>query len=135
MSGRYLLDTNIVIALFAGDAAVQEHVNLAAEVFISSVVLGELYYGVERSARVEENRARVDALASDATILECDVDTARNYGAIKSRLRAEGRLIPENDIWIAATAQQHSLTLVSRDEHFDVVQDLTKLTWETPPSA
>lgn len=53
MSGRYLLDTNIVIALFADEAVVTERLGEAAEVFIPSVVLGELYYGaqVESSER------------------------------------------------------------------------------------
>ena len=45
MSGRYLLDTNVVIALFAADPAVLKLLDDADEVFLSSVVLGELYWG------------------------------------------------------------------------------------------
>jgi len=46
MSGRFLLDTSIVIALFADDLSVQEHLRKAEEVFVPSIVLGELYFGV-----------------------------------------------------------------------------------------
>jgi predicted nucleic acid-binding protein len=49
MNGRYLLDTNIVIALFANDAAVIDHLRLAQAIFIPSIVVGELYFGAYRS--------------------------------------------------------------------------------------
>lgn len=47
MRGRYLLDTNIVIALFGEDAAVLQRLTDAQEVFLCSIVLGELHYGAE----------------------------------------------------------------------------------------
>lgn len=49
MTGKFLLDTNIVIALFAKEAVVQGKLANAAEVFIPSIVLGELYYGANKS--------------------------------------------------------------------------------------
>ncbi len=58
MNGRLLLDTNMVVALFAGENLVQERLAQADEVFLSSTVLGELYYGAQRSGRIEENRTR-----------------------------------------------------------------------------
>lgn len=48
---------------------------------------------------------------------------------IKSRLRKKGRPIPENDIWIAATAQEHALVLVTRDPHFQEIEDLRVESW------
>jgi tRNA(fMet)-specific endonuclease VapC len=47
----------------------------------------------------------------------------------KNQLRVTGRLIPENDIWIAALACQYDLTVVSRDKHFGQVADLEVLVW------
>ncbi len=47
---RFLLDTNIVIALFAQEAAVLQQLSRALEVFVPSIVLGELYYGAEKSS-------------------------------------------------------------------------------------
>lgn len=55
MTGRFLLDTNFVIALFANEAVVQAKLANAAEVFIPSIVLGELYYGKEVASRGKEH--------------------------------------------------------------------------------
>src|SRR5882672_11279062 len=57
-TGRFLLDTNIVIALFAREAAVQQRLADASEVFVPSIILGELYYGARQSTRITENLAR-----------------------------------------------------------------------------
>ena len=129
MSGRLLLDTNIVIALFARDASVQDRMASSEEVFVPSIVFGELYYGARKSGRVRSNLARIDEFAASNSVLECDIETARQYGRIKNLLRTKGRPIPENDIWIAAVAQQYQLTLISRDEHFQAVDGLLLESW------
>jgi tRNA(fMet)-specific endonuclease VapC len=129
MSGRNLLDTNIVIALFAQDSAVVEHLDEAEEVFIPSIVLGELYFGARKSRRVKENSARIDEFAVSNVVLGCDTETARYYGEIKNALREKGRPIPENDVWIAAIALQYDLTLISRDAHFGEIDHLKVESW------
>jgi tRNA(fMet)-specific endonuclease VapC len=98
MNGRYLLDTNIIIALFAEDEAVQRQINLAEEISVSIVTLGELYYGARKSAKADENMQRIDDFVSATLILICDRETACQYGAIKNLLREKDRPIPENDI-------------------------------------
>lgn len=118
-----------MIALFAGESAVLDEFNDADEVFLSSVVLGELYYGARKSARVAENVARVDAFAANNVVIACDVDTSRQYGIVKDSLRAKGKMIPENDIWIAAMALQHGLPLATRDAHFNEVDGLSVANW------
>jgi len=129
MNGRYLLDTNIVIALFADEGAVKERLGETDEYFLSSVVLGELYYGANKSKRTAENTARIDDFAARNVVVGCDTETARFYGEVKERLRQKGRPIPENDIWIAAQAFQNELTLVARDAHFTEVEGLSLETW------
>lgn len=129
MDGKCLLDTNIIVALFKGDATVSDRVAAAAEILIASTVAGELYYGAYHSARVGPNLARVDAFVAGNTILPCDAATARQYGAIRQELAARGSPIPENDIWIAALARQHDLTLASRDGHFANVGSLRFEPW------
>ena len=129
MSGRILLDTNIVIALFAKEVVVQQRLAETDEAFVSSIVLGELYYGAQKSSRVEANIARVNTFAAASAVLVCDTATAQYYGAIKNHLRTKGHPIPENDIWIAATARQHQLTLVTRDGHFQAVEGLVVEQW------
>ncbi len=129
MNGRFLLDTNIVIAIFAKDPSVLDHLAQAAEVFVSSIVLGELFYGAAKSSQAHANIARIEEFAAGTVVLACDAATARDYGRIKNDLRIRGRPIPENDIWIAAIAMQHGLTVVSRDGHFDEVISLAVTTW------
>lgn len=124
MSGRYLLDTNIVIALFADEVQIRDNLARASEVFVASVTVGELCYGASKSARSTENLERIKDFVTNITVLECDVETAYQYGEVKNKLRLKGRHLPENDIWIAAIALQHSLTLVTRDAHFQEVENL-----------
>jgi tRNA(fMet)-specific endonuclease VapC len=129
MSGRYLLDSNIIIALFASENAVLDAVQEAEEVFIPSIVVGELYYGAQKSSKRQANVARVDSFVKVNVILDCNQETARWYGLIKQQLQVKGRPIPENDIWIAALALQHELTLVTRDSHFNEVSSLNIEAW------
>ena len=128
-TGRYLLDTSIVVALFQGDPAIQARLNEAPEVFLPSVVLGELHYGAARSGKSDANAARVDEFAGSCTVLPIDASTARRYGQVKGQLRTRGRPIPENDVWIAACALEHGLILVTRDGHFDEVEGLASEAW------
>jgi tRNA(fMet)-specific endonuclease VapC len=132
-SGRFLLDTNIVIALLEGDDTVLSNLDHAPEVFISAVVVGELFFGAAKSGRQSENAATVERFAADNSIVPCDVDVAREYGSLKQRLRQNGRPIPENDIWIAATAKRHGMVLVTRDRHFQEVEDLEIEDWGARP--
>lgn len=129
MSGKYLLDTNVLIALFANEAGVREKLALAHEIYIPVIAVGELYYGAEKSQRALENRAQIDALVAESVILGCDMKTARVYGSLKSALRLKGRPIPENDLWIAAIAFEHELILATRDLHFRDIQGLTVEYW------
>src|SRR2546425_2587040 len=112
-SGRFLLDTNIVIALLQGDDTVLSNLDQAPEVFIPAVALGELFFGAAKSGRPLENTAKVERFAAGRFVLPCDLEVAREYGQLKQRLRAKGRPLPENDIWIAATAKKHELVLAS----------------------
>ena len=129
MSGKYLLDTNIIIALFAGEAAVKSSLAGAEEVFVSSIAIGELYYGAQKSGRAKENLARIEEFVSLNVVLGCDSDTARWYGKVKNALRIKGYPIPENDVWIAAVALQHDLTLITHDAHFGGIEDLKMTAW------
>ena len=100
-----------------------------ADVFLPSIVLGELYFGARKSSQAAANIVRIDEFAAAIAILPCDATTARLYGDIKAALRSQGRPIPENDIWIAAVAQQYGLSLATRDEHFSHVAGVAVETW------
>jgi len=129
MNGRYLLDTNIVIALFDNEPTVTEGFKKAQEILVPSIVIGELYYGAQGSAKVKKNVTRVDNFVAANTILVCDSKTSATYGIVKNALKKKGRPIPDNDIWIAAITLQHSLTLITRDAHFNEVDGLQIEVW------
>ncbi|MGH8552807.1 MAG: type II toxin-antitoxin system VapC family toxin [Methylococcales bacterium] len=97
--------------------------------FLPGIVLGELYYGARKSIHFKQNSARIDELPTNSVVLFCDLATAQHYGAIKAQLRSKGKPIPENDIWIAAIGQQHQLAIVTRDNHFQHVDNLVIEQW------
>jgi len=129
MSGNYLLDTNIVIALFDKDENVMNNIERAELIYIPSIVIGELYYGAYNSTKQKQNIEKINDFQNDANILNCDAITGIHYGKIKKELKEIGNPIPENDIWIAALAQQHNLELISRDKHFIKIDNLNVTKW------
>ncbi len=129
MSGRFLLDTNAAISYGAKEMSIVKIIDDADEVFIPSIVLGELFYGAENSGRVEANRREVETLALSGAVLDCDIGTAREYGRIRRQQHVKGRFIPQNDSWIAAIALQHKLTLLTKDAHFNDVDGLSLQGW------
>jgi tRNA(fMet)-specific endonuclease VapC len=129
MDGEFLLDTNTVIRLFAHDEAVERRFDANPRILLPVVVLGELYYGAIKSSLVDENCRRIDDFLGRVEVLDATLGTAYDYGMIKTELASKGRMIPENDLWIAAFARQHALTLVSSDRHFAEVDDLLVEQW------
>jgi tRNA(fMet)-specific endonuclease VapC len=129
MSGDiFLLDTNIVVPILNQNPELEKHIRRLT-LYIPVIVLGELYYGAQKSDQTAANRARIEVFKTRCTILLCDETTAGIYGEIKEKLTAKGRPLPENDIWIAAIARQHSLTLVTRDDHFQQIDNLQTEKW------
>jgi tRNA(fMet)-specific endonuclease VapC len=129
MNGRALLDTNIVIGLLRSDDAVVRKFSGNREMFLPSVALGELYYGAFHSSRVKANINRIRELAASVPVLSCNATTAETYGDIKHRLAVKGRMVPENDIWIASIAAQHDLVVISRDAHFQQFDSISVEVW------
>ena len=129
MNGRFLLDTNVIIALLNGEEAIIRRFRADPEAYLPVTAVGELYFGAHRSSRVEANMRRLEELVKVAEVLGCDRFTAEVYGRIKNLLRAKGRPIPDNDLWIAAISQQHGLTLITRDQHFRQIPGLVLDTW------
>ena len=124
-----LLDTNSVIAYLNGDAAVARKIELIPELLLPAIVIGEMVYGAMESAHREDNLKLLKEFASVCEIVRCGDSAAYEYGRIKSKLKDKGRKIPENDIWIAACAKNANLPLLSKDAHFDFVDDLQRVTW------
>jgi PIN domain len=73
--------------------------------------------------------------AAGRVIIPCDLDVAREYGRLKQVLKDRGRPLPENDIWIAAAATHYRMVLVTRDRHFQEIDDLSIADWAVIPRA
>jgi tRNA(fMet)-specific endonuclease VapC len=129
MAGNnYLLDTVIVAAYFNREPVIRQKLK-DVTVYVSSITIGELYFGAYHSRQVANNVQQIKDFIAINTVLQCDAVTGDYYGQVKQRLRAKGRPIPENDIWIAATALQYGLTVATRDAHFSEVDGLLIETW------
>ncbi len=127
MDGEGVLDTNAVIQILNGRLDPSQ---LGFdEILVPMIVVGELFFGVHKSARIEQNRRRLLNFLDLISIVAVDVEVAETYGRIKTQLRRIGKPIPENDMWIAATAMRHRLPLIANDNHFRNVEGLTLIRW------
>jgi len=128
-AGSVLLDTNIVVAHFRNDPSATTHLKAASAIYLPWIALGELHYGALRAQRREAQMALIREFLQVAILLLPDQSTSERYGHLKAELADAGRLIPDNDIWIPAIAQQYDLPLTTRDAHFAAVPRLKTLAW------
>jgi tRNA(fMet)-specific endonuclease VapC len=125
---RVALDTNRYTDLCRGDQSVVETIELADEVWLPFIVLGELRAGFAVSSHGARNEAvlRRFLLKPGVGVLYGDEQTTHHYGTVYRQLRKQGTPIPTNDMWIAALVLQHSLVLCARDAHFDALAQLVR---------
>ncbi len=128
-AGSVLLDTNVVVAHFRNDPDLTVRLKKAKITYVPWVVLGELHYGACRAQRREAELTLIREFLKTAIILLPDEKTSERYGQTKAELAAIGKMIPDNDVWIAALARQYDLPLVTRDAHFAAVSSLELLSW------
>ena len=103
----YLLDTNICSYFISGRFPSVTQTLRAKDpkdVFISSIVAGELAYGVAHSTRVESNRVNLDVFLSNMQVLPWDDRAIWQFGFEKSRLRKLGTSISEIDLLLGCQA-------------------------------
>ncbi|WP_315821289.1 PIN domain-containing protein [Paraflavitalea speifideaquila] len=96
-------------------------------VFIPAAVLAELYLGAYRSANEQKHIQQIKGFLLRCTVLSADQATAEACAKVKAALLKKGKPIPENDIWIAATALQYNLPLYTKDSHFSEVDNISLL--------
>jgi tRNA(fMet)-specific endonuclease VapC len=131
---KILLDTSAYSALMRGQAEVVDRVRRVEEIVLSTVVAGELLFGFRAGARSDENQRQFRRFLDSpyVSVLPVSLVTADRFARIGASLRAKGRPIPTNDMWIAAHAQESGAELLSADEHFAAVDGLV---WTRIPAA
>jgi tRNA(fMet)-specific endonuclease VapC len=122
IGSKVLADTNIFIDLMKGDTTIAQKLESFNKVYISPIVLSELYFGAYRSGNPAKHLAKISIAVQNSQVLAIDAVTAGIYVSIKMALFAKGNPIPENDIWIAASALQHNLLLYANDNHFKEIE-------------
>ena len=123
-----ILDTNALSAFVDGEAGVGQILRRQARAAIPVIVLGEFRYGIAQSKHRSAYEAWLGSQLSSFDILSVTEETTVAYAALRVALKRSGRPIPD-DAWIAALALQHRLSVLSRDEHFDVVPGLEREGW------
>ena len=133
---NYLLDTNTCIAVINGKPTtvrvrLQKAIAVAGEIYVSSIVAFELWYGVSKSTRPEFNARRVEAFfAGPVNILPFENEDAKVAGRIRAVLETAGKPIGAYDTLLAAQALQRQLTLVTADvSEFSRVEGLRWQDW------
>ncbi len=123
---RILLDSNAYSAFMRGSREVKSMIQTAEEVLFSAVVVGEQLFGFRQGAHYERNLAELRSFLERPYVSFVPVGpvTADRYSRVMSALKAKGRPIPTNDVWIAAHAMETGADLVSADGHFQHVEGI-----------
>ena len=123
---KRLLDTNAYVALKRGDPHVAELVRSCEALYVSIIVLGELYFGFHDGSRRRQNLSELALFLSHpyVSIAFLSQTTADRFGRIATQLKRAGTPIPTNDIWIAAQAMELGVEVISFDAHFGRVPGL-----------
>jgi len=127
---KIVLDTNAYCLCDVGQNQALEWIERASDIFLPSIVYGELYYGFCYGKHFESNLKRLDQFIFnfDVRVINVDEDIARKFGDIFANLRKKGKPIPTNDIWIAASCMSVGGILLTADKHFkQVVQIQTEI--------
>ena len=123
---KVLLDTSGYSMLLRGNKSVRDSLSAADIVYVSAIVLGELYYGFRCGSKESENIERLERFMSRPTVLllEAGDSTAQVFGGIKCDLKKNGTPLPLNDVWIAAHAIESGSIMITADDHFKLVPGL-----------
>ncbi len=123
---RILLDTNAYAAFKKNDLLAVSTLKSVEYIGLDVIVLGELLSGFKGGFKEAENKRELEQFLDSPRvhIIQLDETTAAFYATIYWNLKKKGKPIPTNDIWVAASAMRHALSLFSFDDHFNHIEGL-----------
>ncbi len=123
---KILLDTNAYSGFMGGNQIVLDYLVESEIVYVSTITLGELFAGFRRGKKYTSNVEELKRFLSKDGIKTIDVtvETSEIFGEIKTELSKKGKMIPLNDIWIAAHAVETGSKLITYDLHFKSISGL-----------
>lgn len=124
---KLVLDTNIYCDFAEGlPDAVDAIATYGQSIFIPSVVIGELFFGFMKGSRQQFNEKKLRQVVSrlKIEIIDVNTDVARKYAMIYLSLQERGIKIPINDVWIAACCMEAGGILLTRNKHFELVDQI-----------
>ena len=127
---KIVLDTNIYCDFAEGiPDAVDAMATYGEYIFIPSIVIGELSFGFMKGSRQQFNEKKLQQIINRLRIEIIDVNknVARRYAIIYLSLVKKGAKIPINDVWIAACCMEVGGTLLTRDKHFEFVDQIESI--------
>jgi tRNA(fMet)-specific endonuclease VapC len=123
-----ILDTNVITKVLDNDPTAIRMIKKVEKLYTSTIVVGELYFAALNSARAAANLKIFREILSDIEIIPIDDTVNMSYAEIKLGLKKKGKPIPDNDIWIAACAHAHGLSIVTFDGHFSEIGQIELIT-------
>ncbi|GAB6058162.1 PIN domain-containing protein [Desulfonatronum parangueonense] len=121
-----LIDTNAYAAFKRGRPNAVEVIRRAEAIRVSVIVLAELLAGFLFGNREKDNRMELNDFLKSPRVawVPVDKETTEHYARIYRQLREDGKPIPTNDLWIAATAMRHGWPVFTLDQHFAFIRNL-----------
>ncbi|MFQ5888343.1 MAG: type II toxin-antitoxin system VapC family toxin [Candidatus Hydrothermarchaeales archaeon] len=127
---KLVLDTNIYCDYAEGiDNVVDTIATYSNDIYIPSIVIGELNYGFMKGSRKDFNEKKLKEVITrlEIDVINVNQDVAKKYAFIFLSLSKKGKKIPINDVWIAACCMDIGGTLLTKDMHFDVVDQVESI--------
>ena len=130
---KLVLDTNIYTDYAEGlPETVDTIATHGEQIYLPSVVLGELNFGFMNGSRQRFNERKLQQFMDrlHVEVIDVNADVARKYAIIFLFLQKRGTKIPINDVWIAACCMEVGGTLLTRDKHFRLVEQIETIILE-----
>ncbi len=131
---KLVLDTNVYCDYAEGLPGVVDVIATMGDIiFLPAIVIGELSFGFIKGTKQAYNEKNLQHIIDSLKIIIINVDenVVRKYASIYLSLVKKGNKIPLNDVWISACCMEVGGTLLTRDKHFKLVDQIESLIPDT----